>query len=83
MSRNLHVQIVGEFKNNVPALPISHSLQCTISEKRITESGEKSVLKGKPENQYWMLMIFRPSGDTALKTVITLSCKSLHGLRNT
>ena len=34
-------------------------------------------------NQYWMPVIFRPSGSTALKTDMILSWKSLHGFRIT
>lgn len=37
----------------------------------------------KAENQYWVLMIFRPWGTTALKMGMTRSCQWMHGLRNT
>lgn len=40
-------------------------------------------VKDKARNRYWMLVIFRLSGDTALKTQTVLSWKSLLGLRNT
>lgn len=35
------------------------------------------------KNQFWMSVIFGSSGGPAIKTGMTLSWKSLHGLRNT
>lgn len=49
--------------------------------KTFRECGEISVHKAK--NQYCILVIFVPSGCTALKTGMILSWRSLHGLSNT
>uniref|UniRef100_A0A3P8Z1C6 sphingomyelin phosphodiesterase n=1 Tax=Esox lucius TaxID=8010 RepID=A0A3P8Z1C6_ESOLU len=53
--------------------------------KRFRESGEISVYNrpGRRSRQYWMAVIFAPSGGTALKTDKILLWKSLHGFRNT
>lgn len=40
----------------------------------VSENPEESLCaRDKAENEYWMLVIFRPSGGTALKTVRILS----------
>lgn len=49
----------------------------------ITESAEISVCMRQGENQYWMLMMFRPPRSSTLNTDMIRTWKSLLGLWNT
>jgi len=59
--------IVVQFQNNVP---ICKFAKTTVSESQTLHTS--LCTRGTFENQYWMSVIFRPSGNVAIKTGITV-----------
>lgn len=69
-SERLCGQIVQQFKNNLPQCKFAKDIGISSSTihnliKRFRESRRRGT---RPENQYWMAVIFVPSGGTALKS---------------
>lgn len=79
-TKKLHLQIAQPFQNNLPHHEIAKTLN--ISSSAVTQyqkkSGESLCAKDKAKKpQYWTLMVFRPSGSTALNTGMILTWKPL------